>query len=534
MTQRNDPPCTDLDAEAALLGALLSGVLDEEDVFRRLSPADFWLDLHTRVFRTMRELHEARLAIGTMEVVLRLGAQGSAARDVESLEGATSSSGMRVTELVGHVADLGRRRRVSERLAKAQVALHAGEVDEARDLVEKARGEWVGPNRLRRLGTMIDDAAARMVRRHARAELPLATPWPDVNGQMGGGLWPGLHMLVSGTGAGKSTWSLQLALAAAEAGTPVAYVGLELDDLQLVLRLAAEKARVRWSELYTGRASDDSIGRAAEAMGALERLPLYLEPGDPLGWAPSRLREVAEAIRREHPEPSGPGSLPMLLVLDFLQLVGDETDATGRRERLELRERIGRAAYVGRQIARELGVVVLMVSSTARERYGVVSGDVSKAGMGLDWNGPGGAVRRFIARPDELVGLGKESGEIEYAADSVTVAIALSGAPRTEAGALVALASPKVRTGPPGWCALRFDGHRFTACDDGGEAACAALRSSTKGDGEGAGASMPAPKRRNVTAAAAGKGGRDAKDTDVVMTPAQASLLGPEMDGEGL
>lgn len=532
MTQRNDPPCTDLDAEAALLGALLSGALDDVDVFRRLSAEDFWLELHTRVFRTMRELHEARLPIGTMEVALKHAEHGGDARDVEMLEAAAIAPSVPMTELVGRVADLGRRRRASERLARAQLALHAGQVDEARDLVEKARGEWVGPNRLRRLGTMIDDAAARMVRRHMRSELPLATPWAEVNGQMGGGLWPGLHMLVSGTGAGKSTWSLQLALAAAEAGTPVAYVGLELDDLQLVLRLAAEKARVRWSDLYTGRSSDEAIGRAAEAMGSLEGLPLYLEPGDPLGWSPSRLREVAEAVRREHPEPSGPGSLPMLLVLDFLQLVGDEIDATGRRERLELRERIGRAAYVGRQIARELGVVVLMVSSTARERYGVVSGDVSKAGMGLDWTGPGGAARRFIQRADELVGLGKESGEIEYAADSVTVAIAMSGAPRTDAGALVVFASPKVRTGPPGWCALRFDGHRFSSCEDEGETAIAALKA--KGDGDGAFASTAASRRRSVTAGKGGPtyGAKDAKDTtDVALT--QPSL-GTEMDGDGL
>ena len=54
-----------------------------------------------------------------------------------------------------------------------------------------------------------------------------------------------------------------------------------------------------------------------------------------------------------------------------------------------------------------------------------------------------------------LIGLGKESGEIEYAADSVSVAIAM---PRRDSeSARIVLATPKLRAGLPAWSAFTFD-----------------------------------------------------------------------------
>jgi predicted ATP-dependent serine protease len=75
-------------------------------------------------------------------------------------------------------------------------------------------------------------ASAEVCRRRARGEeKPVPVPWPSVAREIGGGLWPGCHVLVGNTGTGKTQFALQLALHAAEQGVPVRYVGFDLDQV---------------------------------------------------------------------------------------------------------------------------------------------------------------------------------------------------------------------------------------------------------------------------------------------------------------
>jgi replicative DNA helicase len=129
-------------------------------------------------------------------------------------------------------------------------------------------------------------------------------------------------------------------------------------------------------------------------------------------------------------------------------------------ERLELRERIGRAAYQGRAMARELALSVVMVSSVAREHYGKIGG-LAKAG---DDKAP----KLGEAPAALLVGLGKESGEIEYSADSV-LCLAAGEDDDDQRGRPVWLAVAKLRAGPTRWCSLRFNGQTFADDPDAAE-----------------------------------------------------------------
>ena len=320
---------------------------------------------------------------------------------------------------------------------------------------------------LRPIRSFLSAALERAERRRTRQERPIPLPWESVAAQLGGGLWPGMHVLVSGTGVGKTTLALQVALHAAEHGTPVAYVGLELDEMQIALRLVGERAGVPWSKLYLGQARPEDHANAIDAAADLEKLPIYLETGKPGGWPASDLSKLVASMRAKHPEQvpdkngqlrDVPGSVPMLVVLDFLQIIGGEEG-----ERRELRERIRAAAYEARDVARRFNCAVLLISSAARNHYGLLAGDVAEAGLGSERRKDGW--RRFIASPDTLIGLGKESGEIEYAADSVNVAVRMP-AKGPDGSRLVVLATPKLRAGVPSWTALRFSGTRFEEAGD--------------------------------------------------------------------
>lgn len=292
-------------------------------------------------------------------------------------------------------------------------------------------------------------ATSQMLARAQGREQPLRLPWRVANEALGGGLWPGLHVLVGNTGSGKSQWALQVALNAVLAANtedtsngcnvPVFYLGLELGQTDLIARLLGLMARQRWSDLYLGR-SEESLHSALIAGVSLPTLPFYLEVASPMGWDYATLYDRVKAMRHLYPEG------PLLIVLDYLQLVAGE----GR----DLRERIGRASYQARAAARDFDAAVLLLSSTARENYASLSGD--------DDHGLGdGSTARFV-------GLGKEAGEIEYAADSVLV---LATEPLKEEQhrpfmRRVFLAIAKVRAGRPGWVPLDFDGSRFFSSEE--------------------------------------------------------------------
>ena len=292
----------------------------------------------------------------------------------------------------------------------------------------------------------------RLRARHEGKERPLPTPWPSLNhaltGKEDGGFWPGLHLLVGGTGSGKTQFALQCALEAAQRGVPVLYVNLELAPLDLFTRLAAMLTGQKWSTVWNGveaLRTHDAKGAPVNPVAALQALPFHWIDAS-RGWAYDRFIPHVEALRLHYPN-RGEND-PVLVVVDFLQLVGSPK---GARE--ELRERIAGASYQCRQLARTHSAVVLAVSSTSRENYAKVSGD------GEPWEQSAAA----------LVGLGKESGETEFSADSVLILCREvckedgkgdGASPQT--GTPVHIGVAKLRAGATNWIPLHFDGSELT------------------------------------------------------------------------
>lgn len=338
----------------------------------------------------------------------------------------------------------------------------------------------INPRRLRDFRPQVME---RLSRRQKGEEKPIPLPWPHVLQNFGGGLWPGCHILLGGTGSGKTQWALQVALHSARQNIPVLYVALELGAGDLVTRLAALDMPngPKWSDLYLGKVSAAELVKVEAHAKQLDDLPIYFEFGSPGAWPYQELSIAVEKLRALHPESKDKagktlsGSAPMLVIVDFLQLVGDGSLVSDARS-LELRERIGRASYAGRELARSLEVAVLLVSSAARDKYSLLAGekeDIARAGIRPDGS---------ITRPDFLLGLGKESGEIEFAADSVTALIRWNEdlPEKNKTSRPVILATSKLRCSPTRWCELRFDGARFTAPLDGGEALRLALEDTTQ------------------------------------------------------
>ncbi|MFH1498809.1 MAG: DnaB-like helicase C-terminal domain-containing protein [Verrucomicrobiota bacterium] len=313
-------------------------------------------------------------------------------------------------------------------------------------------------------------ARDRLLARARGEEKPAPLPWPSLAEAFGGGLWPGLTVLVGGTGTGKTQLALEVALHAAKRGCPVLYVGLELEARGVSSRLAAlldPDRRVHWSDLYLGTMTP---GDAAEVLdraeAELKGVPLRLEFAPPYGWSYDLLRERVRALATRHADLlGGPPRLPPLVVLDFLQLVSGPRDAEGRplpgTERQDLRERIQQAAYAARASAMEHDAAVLLLSSTARTNYGALTLNGGHKDAPKDED-----LERID--PERWLGTGKESGEVEYGADALAVLLTErvpEGAKPPKGKPLHVLVA-KVRAGKPSHVELRFvGGTRFAEPD---------------------------------------------------------------------
>jgi hypothetical protein len=283
-----------------------------------------------------------------------------------------------------------------------------------------------------------------IARRKDKVDRPIETPFRDYNIALEGGFWPGLHTIVGGTGSWKTELLTSTCSRCIDDGIPTIYVSLELEATQVLCRIAAFRTGIPWSKIWLGRYSDQELAMITSELDVLTGKPFKVIEGNAGGWRSSDLGGIAESARKSFP------TGPMFVGLDFLQLVG-----ANEGERPELREKIGAAAYRAKTLARQHGISVVLISSSARDKYGLLSSAVEQAGLEMVPAKHGGMVKT-ISHPEVLVGLGKESGEIEYACDSVTVII--KWPVLVEGTRLLLLAVPKKRYGRESWCTLMVCG----------------------------------------------------------------------------
>jgi len=411
-------------AERAVLGGILIDPSALPQVVAIIAPPDFYHPAHVVIFEAMLALQARAEPID----IVTLAAELRARQRLNTVGGGQYLGGLTDTipttaHIEAHaqiVRDLAQRRRAVDAHTRAIQMLQEGQTPEAARLYVDQTASTQDTATSNRIADDLDDLIVTMHRRTSGEDRPLASPWPRLDMVLGGGFWPGLYTLVGGTGAGKTQFAIQTAVHAAQAGATVLYLALELSRRDIAARVLGVITGTRWSALLRGTLSEAEISHAVlRAERQMRALPFYTECAPPYGYGIETLTARAWTLR------------PALVVLDYLQLCG--------RPGEELRVSIGRAAYAARAIARDLGAVVLALSSTARENYSKL-------------------IFNEEANPGDFVGLGKESGEVEYASDGVLV-LARRGSMDSIVRRLVVA---KNRSGPTGIVDLTWNGDRFT------------------------------------------------------------------------
>lgn len=350
-----------IDAEEAVLGALL---IDPEGIFRVLPflhADDFYLQKHRWIYDAMIQVHERHdpidlLTLSTeLEQLGQLESVGGASYIVQLMNAVPSA--MSIESYGRMVEQTSVRRRLLD--AAGEIARLSYDevlpVDEVVDQSEKVLFS-VSQKRLTRDLQPIQEIIPRYYEyidklyQHRGELLGVPTGFRDLNKLLGGFQKSDLLILAARPGVGKTSLMLTFALKAAEQQRIVAVFSLEMSAEQIVQRLVAQVSGIDAQRLRLGQLNEDEWPKFVEAIGHLSELPIYID--DTPSITALQLRTKCRRLKSEY-------GLDIVF-LDYLQLMYSDVRSENR---------VQEVSYISRSLkglARELDVPLMTASQLSR------------------------------------------------------------------------------------------------------------------------------------------------------------------------
>lgn len=376
LSETNRIPPQNVEAEQALLGAILSNNRALEKVSEFLQPFHFANPVHGKIYEACRTyIEQGRLAEPIM--LKALFEHDDALKEVGGAEylvklAAASSTIINAADYGRQILDRYLRRQLID--LGTDIVNDAFEIkldNEAMTQVEEAekklyhlanQGELTGgPKALNEALSESLAAAENAMKNMGVAGV--TTGLVDMDKLLGGLHNSDLIILAGRPAMGKSALATTMAFNAAchfaeENKKPgatkksVAFFSLEMSAEQLATRILSAKAQVPNSLMRKGELSNDQFDELAAAVTLLSKIPLYID--ETPGITVTAIRNRARRMKRNKEQGLG------LIVIDYLQLI----TAGGRTEnRVQELSEMTRALKI---MAKELDVPVLVLSQLSR------------------------------------------------------------------------------------------------------------------------------------------------------------------------
>jgi replicative DNA helicase len=370
-----------VEAEAALLGALMIDNRLVEDIQLKLKPHHFFEPLHGRIYESILRLTDTNRIANP--VTLRPLFDGD--ESIKEVGGPAY-----LAQLTGSGAAVIGARDFAEQiydlaLLRALIGVGRGLVEGALDTSEdvaplaqieraetelyKVAEEGGAEGKAKSFGEATKEALqlAEKALNSGGHLSGITTGLDSLNSKIGGLHKSDLVIVAGRPGMGKSSLATNIAFAAARrflsdgeegiepaksGGAPVALFSLEMSSDQLATRILAEQSGISSENLRMGRISQQEFRSLARAAAELQGLPLYID--DTPGLTIAALRARARRLKRQ----KGVG----MVIVDYLQLLqGSGKNANDNRVN-EISE-ISRGL---KQLAKELDVPVIALSQLSR------------------------------------------------------------------------------------------------------------------------------------------------------------------------
>ncbi len=358
-------PPQNIDAEKALLGAIILKPDVMHDISVTIYPESFYADKHSEIYRAIYAIFSKGDPIDTVSVVTKL-------KDFGQLDRVGGPA--YVTELIETVPAAGNAGYYAEQVLNKSTLrnlIHAADdiaeigysdpesVDEALDQAEKKvfqATQAPSAQKFRPIGTALKEAWERFEHLNANPQdkRGVQSGFTALDNVLAGFQKSDLIILAARPSMGKTTFALDIARNAALLhGASVGIFSLEMSDQQLVDRMLAAEAGVDSWKLRTGRLSNDHEYEALQhAMQKLDRAPIHII--DDAAMNIVKMRSAARRLKNEY-------GLDMLIV-DYLQLMSP-TLTKGSDSMVQQVTEISRSLKI---LAKEMNIPVIALSQLSR------------------------------------------------------------------------------------------------------------------------------------------------------------------------
>ena len=351
-----------LEAEQAVLGAMLLDADAALKAVEMLQDPAFYRDAHRRIFRAMASLLEKGQIIDPLMLRDELARRGDleAAGDMDYI--AVLLDVVPTAANVEYHARIVRDRALLRRLidvgSGVVQAAYEGRHDVGRLLDEAEQRIFEvsfqrGTQEFVRIKELMWHTMERIEARHRGDDSVRGVPsgFADLDSKTNGFQKSDLVIVAARPSMGKTAFCLNIAAnAALESQIPVAVFSLEMARDQLVERLLAAESFVDLHRLRSGQLRDDDYPKMSRAAGLLGTAPVWIDDSPALTLL--ELRSKARRMKAEHDIG--------LIVVDYLQLLRGGGRNENRQEEISLISRSLKA------LARELSTPLIALSQLSR------------------------------------------------------------------------------------------------------------------------------------------------------------------------
>ncbi|WP_049761221.1 replicative DNA helicase [Rubrobacter xylanophilus] len=362
-------PPHDLDAERAVIGAMLVSEAAVAAVAERLAPEDFYSETHRVIYAAMMRLYARGEPIDQLTLANELqkvgdfdkvGGRAYIFQIVESVP--TASNASRYAEIVRGKALLRALIDVGSRITE-DAFREPDDVGRALDAAEQLIYGISNRSLREHLSPVSELApgALEMIQQLYEAEgevTGVETGFEDLDRLTTGFHKSDLVILAARPAMGKTAFALNAIWhAAGVRGLPVAIFSLEMSKEQLVQRLISQTTRIPTQALRSGNVKAEDWPRLVRGVAEVSKAPIWID--DTAGIT---LMEMRAKVRRLASQLKARGETPLsLVVVDYLQLmVGQSGRAESRQQEVS---EISRGLKV---LARDLDVPVLAIAQLSR------------------------------------------------------------------------------------------------------------------------------------------------------------------------
>ncbi len=356
-------PPNNVDAEQSVLGAIL---IDKDSIIKvadLITPSDFYLPAHEKIFQIILELFEKRQPIDILSVTSRLKEANLLQEVGGSSYIADLTNQVPTSAHIENYAKIVKEKKTLRDLIKASAEITEdvfGGTDEVEDLLDSieqkifAISQKSTPQNFVHIKDELKTAYERIERLHQGdgAIRGVPTGFKGIDNLLSGLQKSDLIVIGARPSLGKTAFSLDIArYASLKAGIPVGYFSIEMSREQVIDRLISSESQVSLWKLRTGRISDDMEFEMIQyALDRLSKAPLFID--DTPSPTLLQMRAMARRLQIEH----GLG----LIVVDYLQLIQARTKSDNMVNQVT---EISRGL---KALARELKVPVLALSQLSR------------------------------------------------------------------------------------------------------------------------------------------------------------------------